>query len=210
MCLASWRSGWTIQGDLAVSSPASFCLSAPPLFSCLLSALLCSAPLLSFPSPPLLGVCTSGFYQGCCCSCFPIDLSHRSPASSLFSFFCLNSPTLVCLVLSGFFCFSLVLSSLAPHWRARRPPPSPSFFPLYGEKCLFERQEVDTARRTRNQRRSSSVFGIQEAKTGPWKPTQSSTGQAVPSQTRTSSRAPGTGFSLSGEPSGAIHPLTPG
>lgn len=55
-----------------------------------------------------LGVHTSGFYHGCCCSCFPSisPTGQLPPLSFLFFLLCLNSMSLVCLVRPKFLCHS--------------------------------------------------------------------------------------------------------
>lgn len=68
----------------------------------------------SSPSPLFLcccsslGVHTSGFYHGCCCSCFPSisPTGQLPPLSFLFFLLCLNSMSLVCLVRPKFLCHS--------------------------------------------------------------------------------------------------------
>lgn len=123
ICLTYCMSGWIIQEDLGKEISLSLfillplCLSASLIF---LSPSVPSSPVSNFPiffypdgftptvssllwasSPsPLflcpcssLGVHTSGFYHGCCCSCFPSisPTGQLPPLSFLFFLLCLNS-----------------------------------------------------------------------------------------------------------------------
>lgn len=125
MCLANWRSGWTIQGDFCLLFRL-LCLSAavfllPPFGPTSTSPYISANPLLHAPLSSsfswwTVGVYTSGFYH------VAVSLvSHGSlpPASLLLLLFLFSFPFSVSVLRRSFVWFSqrhffsLALSSLA-------------------------------------------------------------------------------------------------